>query len=66
MTRHGWTRVGTLTAGVAAAEGALVHLGRTAGGWFGIVPADFVMSRDHLHGVKERAERLAPSGADAA
>jgi hypothetical protein len=31
----------------------------TAGGWFGIVPADFVMSRDHLHGVKQRAERLA-------
>jgi hypothetical protein len=23
----------------------------------GIVPADFVMSRDHLRGVKERAER---------
>jgi hypothetical protein len=31
----------------------------TAGGWLGLVPADFVMSRDHLHGVKERAERLA-------
>jgi hypothetical protein len=33
----------------------------TAGGWLGIVPADFVMCRDHLHGVKERAERLARS-----
>ncbi len=33
----------------------------TAGGWLGIVPADFIMSRDHLHGVKERAERLAGS-----
>jgi hypothetical protein len=33
----------------------------TTGGWLGIVPADFVMSRDHLHGVKERAERLARS-----
>lgn len=33
----------------------------TAGGWLGIVPADFVMSRDHLHGVKGRAERLARS-----
>jgi hypothetical protein len=31
----------------------------TAGGWLGIVPADFVMSRDHLHGVRERAEGLA-------
>ena len=31
----------------------------TAGGWLGIVPADFVMSRDHLHGVRDRAERLA-------
>jgi hypothetical protein len=30
----------------------------TAGGWLGIVPADFIMSRDHLHGVKQRAERL--------
>jgi hypothetical protein len=27
-------------------------------GWLGIVPADFVMSRDHLHGIKDRAERL--------
>ena len=33
----------------------------TVGGWLGIVPADFVMSRDHLHGVKERAEALARS-----
>ena len=33
----------------------------TAGGWLGIVPADFVMSRAHLHGVKDRAERLARS-----
>ncbi len=31
----------------------------TLGGWLAIVPADFLMSRDHLHGVKERAERLA-------
>jgi hypothetical protein len=31
----------------------------TAGGCLGIVPADFVMSRDHLHGIKARAERLA-------
>jgi hypothetical protein len=29
----------------------------TAGGWLGIVPADFVMSRDHLHGVRDRAEQ---------
>jgi hypothetical protein len=36
----------------------------TAGGWLGIVPADFVMSRDHLHGVKERAERLARSASN--
>jgi hypothetical protein len=28
----------------------------TAGGWLGIVPADFVMSRDMLRGVKQRAE----------
>jgi hypothetical protein len=33
----------------------------TLGGWLGIVPADFVMSRDHLRGVKERAERVARS-----
>lgn len=37
----------------------------TLGGWMGIVPADFVMSRDHLNGVKERAERLARSRAEA-
>jgi hypothetical protein len=30
----------------------------TVGGWLGIVPADFIMARDHLHGVKERAEAL--------
>ena len=29
------------------------------GGWLGIVPADFVMSRDHLRNVKKRAEHLA-------
>jgi hypothetical protein len=28
----------------------------SAAGWLGIVPADFVMSRDHLHGVKQRVE----------
>lgn len=33
-------------------------------GWLGVVPADFVMSRDMLRGVKQRAERTA-SGADA-
>jgi hypothetical protein len=26
-------------------------------GWLIVVPADFVMSRDMLHGVKERLER---------
>lgn len=31
----------------------------TVGGVLGIVPADFVMSRDHLHGVRDRAERTA-------
>lgn len=31
----------------------------TLGGRMGIVPADFVMSRDHLRGVKKRAEKLA-------
>lgn len=31
----------------------------TLSGWLGIVPADFVMSRDHLRGVKKRAERPA-------
>jgi hypothetical protein len=29
-------------------------------GWLIVVPADFVMSRDMLHGVKERAERAVP------
>ncbi|MGZ8766402.1 MAG: SRPBCC family protein [Acidimicrobiia bacterium] len=38
----------------------------TLGGWMVIVPADFVMSRDHLHGIKERAERLARSRVDRA
>jgi hypothetical protein len=28
----------------------------TTGGWLGIVPADFVMARDMLRGVKRRAE----------
>jgi hypothetical protein len=37
----------------------------TLGGWLGIVPADFVMSRDHLHGVKQRAEAFASSGVSA-
>lgn len=31
----------------------------TACGWLGIVPADFVMSRDMLRGVKARAEKVA-------
>lgn len=31
----------------------------TAGGWLGIVPADFIMSHDMLKGVKSRAEALA-------
>jgi len=31
----------------------------TVGGKLGVVPADFVMSRDMLRGVKERAERTA-------
>lgn len=31
----------------------------TLGGWLAIVPADFVMSRDHLRGLKKRAEGLA-------
>jgi hypothetical protein len=30
----------------------------TLGGWLAIVPADFVMSRDMLRGVKDRAEAL--------
>ncbi len=29
----------------------------TLGGWVGIVPADFIMSKDMLRGVKQRAER---------
>jgi hypothetical protein len=33
--------------------------GLTAAGWLGIVPADFVMSRDMLRGVKRRAEQRA-------
>jgi hypothetical protein len=32
----------------------------TVGGRLGIVPADFIMSRDMLRGVKERAERTLP------
>jgi hypothetical protein len=31
----------------------------TAGGWLAILPADFVMSRDMLRGVRRRAEQLA-------
>src|ERR671912_1375704 len=31
---------------------------RSLGGWLGIVPADFLMSRDMLHGVEHRAEQL--------
>jgi hypothetical protein len=31
----------------------------TVAGWLGVVPADFLMSRDHLHGIKDRAERQA-------
>lgn len=34
----------------------------TVGGTLGIVPADFLMSRDHLHGVKRRSEGLARDG----
>jgi hypothetical protein len=30
----------------------------TLGGWLGIVPADFVMARDMLNGVKQRSEAL--------
>lgn len=33
----------------------------TLSGWLGIVPADFVMSRAMLRGVKERAERCSPA-----
>lgn len=35
----------------------------TAAGWLGVVPADFVMSRDMLRGVKARAERTAANHA---
>jgi hypothetical protein len=35
----------------------------TLGGWLGIVPADFVMARDHLRGVKRRAEEPLLAGA---
>lgn len=35
----------------------------TLGGWMGIVPADFVMARGHLHGIKERSERGRDSSA---
>jgi hypothetical protein len=31
----------------------------TVAGWLGIVPADFIMSRDMLNGVKQRSEALA-------
>ena len=34
----------------------------TLGGWLLIVPADFLMSRDMLRGVKQRAESLASTG----
>jgi hypothetical protein len=36
----------------------------TAGGRLGIVPADFVMGRGMLHGVRQRAESLARSSGD--
>ena len=36
----------------------------TLGGWLAVVPADFVMSRDMLHGVKQRAEAVASTGPD--
>jgi hypothetical protein len=36
----------------------------TLGGWLGMVPADFVMSRDMLRGVKSRAEGLAGARTD--
>ena len=35
----------------------------TLGGWLLTVPADFVMSRDMLRGVRQRAESLASAGA---
>jgi hypothetical protein len=31
----------------------------TLAGWLGIVPADFIMSRDMLNGVKQRSEAFA-------
>lgn len=35
----------------------------TLGGWLGIVPADFIMARDMMRGVKMRAERASrPTG----
>jgi hypothetical protein len=34
----------------------------TLGGWLLLVPADFVMARDMLHGVRDRAEELRRSG----
>ncbi|HEX6246531.1 MAG TPA: hypothetical protein VFZ64_01555 [Nocardioidaceae bacterium] len=34
----------------------------TLGGWLAVVPADFVMSHDHLRGVKWRAEKSALAG----
>ena len=38
----------------------------TLGGWLAIVPADFLMSRDHLRGVRKRAEELVRSQASSA
>jgi hypothetical protein len=32
----------------------------TAVGWLGVVPANFVMAKDMLRGVRQRAERTAP------
>jgi hypothetical protein len=37
----------------------------TLASWLGIVPADFLMSHDMLHGVKQRAEALARNYPDA-
>jgi hypothetical protein len=37
----------------------------TLAGWLGVVPADFLMSHDMLHGVKQRAEALARNYPDA-
>jgi len=46
-------------AGTIAGYAELQWLGRTYGAFYlaVIVPADFVMSRQMLHGVKQRAER---------